>query len=216
LLTSAYDTLKKANTETYQFWMSKILELSKDDYEIVVPISKQAKQKAKDFITSKKIKDSKIVGINPGAGKRWKMKKWNIEKYIELIKVLTAKGYNVFLLGGKDDEEEIAQILAKKIKNVYNTGTDNTVQEFFAMISLCDLVICGDTMAMHAALGLKKNVVAIFGPTSSNEIEMYSRGSKILSLECNCCYRQTCSKKITCMDKVLVENVLDTIESYIY
>lgn len=216
LLTSAYDKLKQANTGTYQFWMSKILELSKDDEEIIVPISKQAKQKAKDFILSKNIKNNKIIGINPGAGKRWQMKKWNIEKYIELIKVLTAKGYNVFLLGGRDDEDEIKQILSEKIKNVYNTGTDNTVQEFFAMINLCDLVICGDTMAMHAALGLKKNVVSIFGPTSSNEIEMYARGSKIVSLDCNCCYRQTCSKKITCMDKVLVENVLDAIESYIY
>ncbi|MEA5001053.1 MAG: glycosyltransferase family 9 protein [Endomicrobiaceae bacterium] len=216
LLTSAYDTLKKANTETYQFWMAKILELPKDDYEIIVPISKQAKQKAVNFMVSKKIKAGKIIGINPGAGKRWVMKKWNSEKYIELIKVLSAKGYTILLLGGKDDEDEIKQIVSAKIKNVYSTGTDNSVQEFFAMVDLCDLVVCGDTMAMHAALGLKKNVVAIFGPTSSNEIEMYSRGSKIVALDCNCCYRQLCTKKVTCMDKVLVENVLDAVESYIY
>ncbi len=216
LLTSAYDVLKKANTETYQFWMAKILELPKDDYEIVVPVSKQAEQKAKDFIASKKIKKSRIIGINPGAGKRWVMKKWNSDKYIELIKVLSAKGYTILLLGGKDDEDEIKQIVSAKIKNVYSTGTDNSVQEFFAMVDLCDLVVCGDTMAMHAALGLKKNVVAIFGPTSSNEIEMYSRGTKIASLDCNCCYRQFCREKVTCMDKVLVENVLDAVESYIY
>ena len=144
------------------------------------------------------------------------MKKWRIEKYIKLIKTLSSKGYNILLLGGKDDEEEIKTILKQKIKNVYSTGTDNSVQEFFAMADLCDLVVCGDTMAMHAALGLKKNVVAIFGPTSYNEIEMYDRGIKIVSLECNCCYRPDCNKKIKCMDKVSVENVLDAIQTYIY
>ena len=87
---------------------------------------------------------------------------------------------------------------------------------FFAMVALCDLVVCGDTMAMHAALGLKKNVVAIFGPTSYNEIEMYGRGIKIVSMECNCCYKPDCNKKVKCMDKVSVENVLDAIQTYIY
>lgn len=216
LLTSAYDCLKKENKHTYQYWMANIVELKRDDYEIQVPISKQANQKAKSFISSLKLNNSKIIGINPGAGKRWVMKKWRVEKYIQLIKILSSKGYNIFLLGGKDDEEEINLILKQKIKSVYSTGTTNSVQEFFAMVNLCDLVVCGDTMAMHASLGLKKNVVAIFGPTSFNEIEMYNRGTKIVSLECNCCYKPDCNKKVKCMDKVLVENVLDAIQTYIY
>ena len=112
---------------------------------------------AKSFKSSLKLNNSKIIGINPGAGKRWVMKKWRIEKYIKLIKTLSSKGYNIFLLGGKDDEEEIKLILKQKIKNVYSTGTTNSVQEFFAMVNLCDLIVCGDTMAMHAGLGLKKN-----------------------------------------------------------
>ncbi len=215
LLTSAYDDLKKQNQHTYQYWMAKISELEKDDYEIQVPVSKQAKQKAEKLCSSLKLNASKVIGINPGAGKRWVMKKWRLEKYIKLIKILSSKGYNVLLLGGKDDEEEINSILKQKIKNVYSTGTDNSVQEFFAMVNLCDLVVCGDTMAMHAALGLKKNVVAIFGPTSYNEIEMYGRGIKIVSLECSCCYKPDCNKKIKCMDKVSVENVLDAIQTYI-
>ena len=213
---SAYDNLKKENEHTYQYWMANICEIKKDNYEIVVPVSKEAEQKAKKLKSSLKLNKNKVIGINPSAGKRWVMKKWRIEKYIKLIKILSSKGYNILLLGGKDDEEEIKLILKQKIKNVYSTGTDNSVQEFFAMVDLCDLVVCGDTMAMHAALGLKKNVVAIFGPTSYNEIEMYGRGIKIVSMECNCCYRPDCNKKVKCMDKVSVENVLDAIQTYIF
>ncbi len=216
LLTSAYDNLKKENQNTYQYWMSKICELKRDNYEIIVPISKQALFKAQKLKNSLNLNNSKVIGINPGAGKRWIMKKWRIEKYIKLIQILSLKGHKVLLLGGKDDEDEINLILKQKIKNVFSSGTDNSVQEFFAMVKLCDVVVCGDTMAMHAALGLKKNVVAIFGPTSYNEIEMYDRGTKVVSMECNCCYLPDCSKKIKCMDKVSVENVLEALETYIF
>ena len=209
LLTSAYDTLKKENKNTYQYWMAKITELSKDNYEIIVPISKQAKLKAKNLNIPKSNK--KIIGINPSSSKRWKMKKWNLDKFIKLTKILSDKGYTILLLGGTEDEFEINKILSKKIKNVYSTGLNNSVQEFFAIINLCDIIVCGDTMAMHAALGLKKKVVAIFGPTSSNEIEMYNRGIKVIPKTCSCCYRQDCSKKVTCMDEISVEEVLTAI-----
>lgn len=215
LLTSAYDRLKKENDKSYQYWMGKITEISNTPYEIIVPISPEAVGKAKKFKNLYKFTDKKVIGINPGAGKRWKMKKWNIEKYIELIKILSSKNHTVLLLGGKDDEEEIKQIVAQKIPNVFSTGIDNSVQEFFAMIDLCDIIVCGDTMAMHAGLGLKKNIVAIFGPTSSNEIELYGRGKKIIADGCNCCYRQDCLHTTTCMDKISVDMVLKEVEIYI-
>ena len=215
LLTSAYDDLKKANTKTYQHWMAKISEIKDVPYEIIVPISKEARSKALAFKSGVNISKGKVIGINPGAGKRWKMKKWNVEKYVELIKILSAKGHTVLLLGGKDDEEEIKEILSHKIPGVFSTGTDNLVQEFFAMIDLCDIIVCGDTMAMHAGLGLKKNIVALFGPTSSNEIELYSRGEKITAEGCNCCYRPECLHDVSCMDKIKVETVLKAVEKYI-
>jgi len=210
LLTSAYDTLKKENKNTYQYWMAKITELPKDNYEIIVPISKQAKQKTKNLNIPKNNK--KFIGINPSSSKRWKMKKWNLDKFIKLTKILSDKGYTILLLGGTEDDFEINKILSKKIKNVYSTGLNNSVQEFFAIINLCDVIICGDTMAMHAALGLKKKVIAIFGPTSSNEIEMYNRGIKVIPRTCSCCYRQDCSKKVTCMDEISVEEVLSAVQ----
>lgn len=215
LLTSAYDELKKANDKSYQYWMGEITEISNTPYEIIVPISSEADEKAKKFKNLYKFTDKKVIGVNPGAGKRWKMKKWNIEKYIELIKILSSKNHTVLLLGGRDDEEEIKQILAQNIPNVFSTGIDNSVQEFFAMINLCDIIVCGDTMAMHAGLGLNKNIVAIFGPTSSAEIELYGRGKKIISDGCNCCYRQNCLYETTCMDKISVDMVLKEVELYI-
>ena len=80
LPTSAYDNLKKENEHTYQYWMANICELKKDNYEIVVPISKEAEQKAKKLKSSLKLNKNKVIGINPSAGKRKKKKKWRIKR----------------------------------------------------------------------------------------------------------------------------------------
>jgi len=214
---SAYDELKKANKFTYQHWMSKIAGLPKDNYEIVVPLAASSVKKAGDFLKENKIKtDKKIIGINPGAGKRWKMKKWRMGGFIETAKYFSEKGHIVLLLGGRDDEAEIKAIMAKKIPNVFSTGTDNSVSDFFAMINLCDIVVCGDTMALHAAAGLKKNIVALFGPTSLAEIEVYGRGTKIQSdKNCICCYKQTCEKTDNCMEAITTEEVIKAVEKYL-
>ncbi|MCL2390471.1 MAG: glycosyltransferase family 9 protein [Endomicrobia bacterium] len=211
---SAYDNFKKANTHTYQHWMSKIVEIPKHHYEIVVPLSKESIQKADFFLKENKINtDKKIIGINPGAGKRWPLKKWTTKGFITTAKYFSDKGHTVLLLGGTEDKDEIDVILAEKIKNVYSTGVNNSIPDFFAMINLCDTILCGDTMALHAAAGLKKNIVALFGPTSLAEIEIYSRGAKIQSSkECVCCYKQKCDIIDNCMEGISGQEVIEAIE----
>ncbi|MDR0724354.1 MAG: glycosyltransferase family 9 protein [Endomicrobium sp.] len=213
---SAYDDLKKNNLYTYQHWMAQIVSLPKDNYEIIVPLQKEAQEKALNFLRDNNTsQNQKILGINPGAGKRWNLKKWTIEGFIETAKHFSKKGYTVLLLGGKQDEKEIDVILKEKIPNALSTGTDNTIADFFAKINLCDVVLCGDTMALHAAVGLKKNVVALFGPTSINEIEIYCRGTKIQGKKnCVTCYKQECHLENNCMQTITPKEVIDTIEKY--
>jgi heptosyltransferase-2 len=215
--TSAYDKLKKANTFTYQYWMSKIAELPKDNYEIIVPLQKNSIEKAEKFLKDNNInRDKKIIGINPGAGNRWKLKKWTSKGFIETAKYFSQKGYFVLLLGSIQDKSEIDLILKENIPNIISTGIDNTIPDFFAKINLCDIVLCGDTMALHAAAGLKKNIVALFGPTSVNEIEIYSKGVKIQSNKnCIVCYKQKCDLIDNCMESIVAKDVIKAIEQYL-
>ena len=41
--------------------------------------------------------------------------------------------------------------------------------------------------------------------------DLTKRGIKVVPHTCSCCYRQECSKKITCMDEISVEEVLTAI-----
>jgi heptosyltransferase-2 len=66
---------------------------------------------------------------------------------------------------------------------------------------------------MHIAIALNKYVVAIFGPTCSQEIELYDNGAKIVSdIECSPCYKRHCYKKDNCMSRIRIEEILDKVK----
>lgn len=209
---SAFDDLKKKNTQTYQRWMSRIAELPRADYEIYVPLKRSSLAKARAFAAKHRLSGKTVIGINPGAGKRWKLKKWTDAGFKAIIRRCEQEGFAVLLLGGPEEKELLAK-LAKTSRAVVNAGTDNALPDFFALVNLCDLLITGDTMAMHAALGLKKKVVSIFGPTSAPEIELYGRGAKIVSpAPCVCCYRMKCNVKPDCMQRIKPDAVWNGVQ----
>jgi ADP-heptose:LPS heptosyltransferase len=73
-------------------------------------------------------------------------------------------------------------------------------------------VVTGDTTALHLAIALKKKVLAIFGPTCAQEIELYGRGEKIVSpLSCAPCYRRSCSVVPNCMEAISAGEVMRKI-----
>ena len=122
----------------------------------------------------------------------------------------------MLLLGGEDEKELISMLVEKSGGKAISTGTDNTLHDFFALVDLCDIVVSGDTLAMHTALGLKKKAVAIFGPTSSAEIEMYGRGTKIATpLKCACCYLTDCNVRPDCMTSIPFERIMKAVEKYL-
>jgi ADP-heptose:LPS heptosyltransferase len=52
-------------------------------------------------------------------------------------------------------------------------------------------------------------VVALFGPTAAAEVDLQGNGTKILSdLDCLCCYRTTCTRQPSCMERIAPERVL--------
>jgi len=74
------------------------------------------------------------------------------------------------------------------------------------------LVVTADTLALHIATALEKKIVALFGPTSRSEIELYGRGIKLSSpAGCKCFYRKYCSEEISCMEKITSEMVIEAI-----
>ena len=213
---SAFDDVKKSNQKTYQQIIYEILDL---DLPIEPPIlhitdKDRAKIAAKDFV--KNLSPEKpVIGLNIGVGTKWPSKGWPLNNWQELIEKLGSEKYNLLLLGGPE-EVGIVNQLKKVYKCLIDTECDNSLLEFAAIVDLCDLVITADTLALHVATALQKKIVALFGPTSANEIELYEKGIKLISpKDCKCYYRKHCSENISCMEKITSDMVVNAIGSII-
>lgn len=189
------DYINKNNTRTYQEMIFDIAELEWKGQDYVLKVGKCAPRK------------KKMLGINIGSSKRWQAKQWSKDKLIEFVKKIK-KDYYIILLGGMDEQLDKRK-LAKKLK-VLENDSKNSLGEFVGRINECDVIVTGDTMAMHVALALKKKVIALFFCTPPSEIEGYGRLKKICSPLLNdYFYTDEYSKELS--ESISVESVLEAI-----
>ena len=104
----------------------------------------------------KKLPIPNLVGLETRAGAVWPMKRWN--KFEALGSRLEDAGFQVKTFQQRDQ-----------------------LRDYADDINECEYIVCGDTLAMHLGLALRKKVVAIFTCTSPHEIFDYQRMTKIVS-----------------------------------
>ena len=210
------DDLKfRRNQKTYQEIAAEAagLDYRRDEYVFFLPDAAGARAAA--FWKSRRIAAKRpAVGLNTGAGSKFETKQWPAAHYARLIRLLLAKtDANVFLLGGLR-EKAFNDALAAKFAGrgrVFNTGAGNSLLEFAGFIGRLDLVVTSDTLGLHLAIALRKNVVALFGSTCPQEIDLYGRGVKLfLGESCAPCYKKTCDDG-RCMSLISPETVFAEI-----
>jgi len=205
------------NQKTYQEIIHEMAEVPYARDEYVFSLPEGAIDKAKGFFKRNRIgRRGPAVGLNTGAGTKFETKQWPEENFLKLIALLNRKlAARVFLLGGPREKEFNLRLERRSRAKIYNTGSDNSLLEFAGFISMMDAVVSSDTLAMHLAIALKKKVVALFGPTCPQEIDLYGRGIKIFAgADCAPCYKQTCPDG-KCMKAITPERVLKAIEESI-
>jgi len=209
---SAFDDVKKANIKSYQQIMYEILEIDFPVALPLLPITNEEKNKIKSKQFYKEINQKVIsIGLNIGVGSKWPSKGWPLIKWQELINNLEPQKYNLLLLAGPEEELSANQLLSNN-NLLINTGCNNSLLEFAAIVELCDMIITADTLALHIATALEKKIIALFGPTSSSEIEIYSKGIKLFLPEgCKCYYKKYCKENISCLEKITPEMVLGAV-----
>lgn len=215
-----FDDVKMRNRKSYQQIVLEICGLEGQERSIHLYLTEDERNGGRAWAEQKGLSlDRPLIGLNTGAGKRWEHKKWTEEGFVELIRLLrsspeaVASSPQILLLGGPEEEERNRRIVNRVGEQVIDAGTGHDLRKFFSLVDLCDLLVTGDTMALHVAVALGKKVVALFGPTSAAEIELYGRGRKISSdAPCVGCYRTSCDVRPTCMERISVEEVFRAVQ----
>ena len=209
------DELKfRKNTKTYPELVFECAALPYSNPQpYLLPDLRPEIEEATAGLLEKGVKPSDLkIGLNTGAGDVFATKKWTEGGFTRLANRFAKEmGAKILLLGGPGEVERNRRIAAAMDSQLINTGNDNPIRKFAGIVGNCSLVVTGDTLAMHLAIGLSIPVVVLLGPTCHQEIELYGRGSKIISnFDCSPCYRSSCPYPTSCMDAISVDTVFNS------
>jgi heptosyltransferase-2 len=190
------DRRKLANERSHAAIYADMLGIEMGEPELPLPPESQAF--GARFAERHELASARpVIGLNTGSGGRWVSKQLSVERTVELASELARalEGRATFVLfGGPEERERNAAILAglraAGLRHA-DAGTENSLLDFAALVSLCDLLVASDSLALHVAVARRVPVVCFFAPTSASEIELYGRGEKVRSTAADyCSYRR--------------------------
>jgi len=210
-LIGLFDDLNRRNQKTYQEQIFTIcgFEFRGEKYVL--------ERSCKSRFAAHVDRDRIAIGICTGAGSRWQYKKWTREGFGELIRLVRTRlpDAEIVLLGGPDEDETNRHLQSRFPGEVKYFGTMSLL-EYMALLDLCALIVAGDSLPLHLAIGLDKKVVAYFGPTPSSEIELYGKGRIVKAdLPCLGCFKQRCYFMPNCMNSITPEQMFQAIQELI-
>ncbi len=130
--------------------------LSGHTYELYLTAADRAWAAA--FVAEHQLADKTLLGIHVGSGgtKNLAWRRWPLDRYIELIRRLTAKrpGLRVLLFGGPEEQADHTRVLAQTDPaRVLQPRTEN-VRQAAALLGHCRAFLSVDTALMHLAAAM--------------------------------------------------------------
>ncbi|MCD6115602.1 glycosyltransferase family 9 protein [bacterium] len=196
-----------------------LAETWKVDYQLdeyILELTDKEKEFTNTYRESLGISNELVIGFNTGCSNAFPLKKMTIEQHVQLIDNINQNMANIkiLLLGGREDTDRNREIKSLSTFPVVETPTTEGLRRGILYENSCDVIVSGDTLGMHIGIGLKKYVVAWFGISCSEEIELYQRGEKIQShLDCSPCWRKTCDNP-RCIKELNIDKIYKSILKY--
>jgi heptosyltransferase II len=170
-----------------------------------------------NYINKSNNKNSRILGINPGAS-YGSAKRWYPDQFAKVAIALSDK-FDIMIFGGIGEKNFAQQIekhlLSNHIYNFQNLAGKTSISELTYYISNLDIFVTGDSGPMHLAASLEIPTIAIFGPTDSIETSQWKNSKSVIikkNLDCQPCMKRTCPlKHHNCMKLINAQEVIDSI-----
>jgi len=210
----------RINERTGQEILAESWELPYEGDEYTLVLTRDEQKFCEEKRREWKLVGKVVVAFNTGCSELFPNKKLTIEQHVSLIDIMSAHAEFVFLLlGGREDTErnaEIARRCAAHGERVISTPTTEGLRRGICYENLADIVITGDTLGMHLAIGLKKYVLAWFGLSCQAEIDLYGRGEKFFQrgLDCSPCWKRVCPNNLECRSMISPDSIADAVWRY--
>ncbi len=193
--------------------------IERDQRLPMLVVSEQAKEEVKALLASHGVREGDLLiaahtGATNGLAKRWPIPHWAAlaDRLIEEL------GATVVLTGAASDAEMVNAVVARMHHQPLNVVGKTSVPQLAALLSLCDLVISGDSGPLHMACAVNTPVVAIHGPTDPALSGPVGKEATVLRLGlwCSPCYDASYWAECrffhpVCMKGILPDEVLAAV-----
>ena len=156
------------------------------------------------------------IALQPGA--RWSNKRWPVEFYAELVRLLAPTNPALrFAVLGDEKDRQLGEIIAQvdPARCLDLTGC-LSLAEMVEWVRLSALMVSNDTGPMHVAAALGTPVVALFGPTEPRRTGPYRQLDHVLrlNLPCSPCLKSYCHyfKPLECLRALPPAAVFDAVQ----
>jgi ADP-heptose:LPS heptosyltransferase len=152
--------------------------LPRHEYEVWVTDPEKAW--AKTYLAQEGMADRRWLGVHVGSGptKNLPLRRWPLENYRELLRLLhkSNSDLGVLLFGGPNEEaDNIALLSALQGEWLRRPQTKN-LRQAAALLQKCHVFLSVDTSLMHLAAAMKvPNQIVIETPTWNKPIEPYGQ-----------------------------------------
>ncbi|NUN69103.1 MAG: lipopolysaccharide heptosyltransferase II [Bacteroidetes bacterium] len=110
------------------------------------------------------LEDHAMIAIAPGSV--WNTKRWPADRFAGLARRLAEAGFQVMIIGGKDDAAAGAEIrTAGDHKNIHDMTGRLTLMQSAELIRRSRLLVTNDSAPLHIGVAMRTPVVALFGAT---------------------------------------------------
>ena len=205
----------------HQFRTLGLAGIKADDKRLELWPSGYDDKQAEKLLLDNWVKQSQaLVGINVRASSRWLSKNWPPSHIAELCDRLARDHGMRVVLTGAGEDIGLAEAIAREAKSKPLVAAGRTsVMELASLIKRFRVFLTPDSAPMHIASAVGTPFVALFGPTAPERHVAPSKEYVILcrsnDVRCGPCYNPVCRKKLPCMRRITVDDVLAAMGKFL-
>lgn len=155
-----------------------------------------------------------VVVFFPGA-EFGPAKQWPFEYFRDLAVDLVGRGYQVWVLGGPQDQQYGPVIAGENQPHIHDLIGKTSLEGAIDLISLAKIAVSNDSGLMHVAAAVGVYVEVLYGATSPGFTPPLTdrKSMHYLALDCSPCFQRECPVgHLNCLRNIKPAHVMQSIE----
>jgi ADP-heptose:LPS heptosyltransferase len=154
-----------------------------------------------------------VIGVFPGGNAR--SRRWEPDRFADLVRRLAKPGQRVVVFGGPTERELTARVAGNAAVDL---GGQTDLAQLASGIASCDLLVTNDTGPLHLAAAVGTPTVSLWGagdPTVTGPLGAGHRMLRHPELDCVPCTKNDCPLAVDryrCLALITVDDVEAVIQ----